>query len=458
MPLKLDMGKLISIVSNSHKQSEKVALEVQRILKNNHSKVALVRLSIGKAPDFTKSPYISSLYDMNVRYDHLITIEKKLKDNEFVIVLGYIADTAVRDIEKLNSPHDIQAYYSWLNNLEANTYSIIPADATYLVSDYPQDTLHELAKLEKNKYFLVQSKNSASKIVKHINNLKNTNNKLATHTLFDVICLISTGSNVEYKFIESEVKDLGLQELLSANKLISKKLKRKNSYIETITKPLGSPVNIINSSKVFTQHTKGMTNIFETLINKYQTYSEDNFQISSNPKNEIELSQFIAENYGMMNNDILKYTERMRIIENWTMQPNKIILQNYFSVEIKTVLSFYDLLLLNKLFNPIIIWQPISPVNGYVDCSAPDSIESIAQEVFDTATVLSATATKSPEQYLLLGHKVSVNIILKWKDIDTLYESSVINGSELFESLRTSIRNYFEEKFPIYTTTITNLK
>ncbi len=169
MPLKLDMGKLISIVSNSHKQSEKVALEVQRILKNNHSKVALVRLSIGKAPDFTKSPYISSLYDMNVRYDHLITIEKKLKDNEFVIVLGYIADTAVRDIEKLNSPHDIQAYYSWLNNLEANTYSIIPADATYLVSDYPQDTLHELAKMEKIKYILIQSKNSASKIVKHIN-------------------------------------------------------------------------------------------------------------------------------------------------------------------------------------------------------------------------------------------------------------------------------------------------
>lgn len=452
------MGKLISIVSNSRKQSEKIAIAVQKELKKNNKKVALAQIAGDTAPDYTKSPYISSLYDINARYAQEKVIESKLKINDYVIVLGYSEETIVRELAKLNSTNEIKNYCNWISSIERNTYTLIPADAVYLVSDYAQDTLHILSKMNNKKYSILPSKNSVNKIVKNILNLKVQPVPIANNTLYDVINLISTGIQVDYKYSETPTNDKGLQELIASNKLISKKLKGADFYIENITKPLGTSVYINNFSKTIPQHTKGMVDLFDTFTERYHDNNEFSIEITSHPKNEIELSNLIAENYGLSKDVNLKYTERMRIIENWVMQPNRIILASYFSLEINTILSFYDLLMLNSICKPTIIWRPISPIYGYVDCSSPASVDTIVQEVFDTATVLSATSTKNPENYLLLGHKLLVKVKLSWKDIDVLYKTNNIRGSELLDALISSIRDYFEEKFPIYVATISDKK
>ncbi len=452
------MGKLISIVSNSRKQSERIAIEVQKLLKKKGNKVALAQIAGDTAPDYTKSPYISSLYDINARYAQEKVIRSKLKANDYVIVLGYSEETMVRELAKLNTLPEMKNYYNWLSNIEQNTYAIKPTDATYLVTDYPQDTLHILSKMKNNKYIIMPSKNSVNRIVKNIHSLKIPPKPVTSNTLFDVISLISSGIKVDYSYIDTQINDKGLQELIAANKLISKKLKATDSYIENITKPLGLPVYINNIPKILPQHTKGMLNLFDTLMDRYHTSTQAGNEIVSHPKNEVELSNLIAENYGMKNNENIKYTERMRIIENWAMQPNKTILQKYFTFEISTLLSFYDLLLLNQHFSPVITWEPISPINGYIDCTAPESVETIVQETFDNSTVLSSTASKKSEQYLLLGHKVVVKIVFNWNDVSRLFEKSSLGGSELLNRMINDVRMHFNEKFPIYVATISDKK
>lgn len=448
------MGKLISITADSRKKSEEIALKVQKNLKTKQKKVAIVYIAIGTAPEYTKSPYISSLYDINERYKHCKSIANKLETNDYVLVVGYSAETKIREIKKLTNNKDIIKYTKWLDNIEFNTYSLKPANLTYLISDNPKDTLHELWRVGRKKYCLIQTKSSASKIVSDIAKIKTLPADLPYKTLHDVICLMSTGIKVDYRLVKKHNKNTGLQELISANKLIVKRLKGTNSYIENITIPLGQPVVIYNHKPIYAQHTKGMLNLFDNLLDKYKLSSSDNDQIVSTPKNEIELSNLIAENYGMQDGTNLNYSERMRIIENWTMQPNRVILQGMLKLEVKSSLCLYDILILNKYVKPIISWQPLSPIYGYVDCSAPVSVESIVQDTFDKSMLLSATASNDQELFLLLGHKLQVNIIFDWNDIAILLQESNINGSELLKTLINNIRNYYNEKFPIYSETI----
>lgn len=447
-------AKLVSIASNSRKVSEEVAISVIKLLKAKNKNVAILRIASNTAPDFTLSPYIASMYDVHSRYSHQKELAQKLIKNDYVIVLGYSAETIIRESIKLNNKKEMNDYTNWLQDTEKKSYKLYPADYSILLSDYSEDSLHSLATIDKRNYIL-QTKKSAHKIIELIEKPIPTINGPNTikYNLLDIINAVATGEKVKYTLLGASTDDSALNELISSNKLIAKRLRRSNDYLTGITTPLGSSVSIEGPLPDCHQHKNSVLNIINSL-------QPDNFieqrkivSIKTSPANEIELSNDIAYIYGLEDTSKLNYTERMRIIETWAMNLNKsdnLLISSW--VKITTKLCFFDFLLLSQNLSSLLAsWQPLSPANGYVDCTAPTSVENIVQDIFDSSTMVSASNQNQQnfEKYLLLGHTTVFILHMNWFDLLNIKDAKNIKGSELLTVTINKIKDYCDEKFPI---------
>ena len=101
------MGYLISITASSRKQAEKTLSELTGVLKKQGKKVSKVRVATNLAPPNTKSPYISSSFDINARYSHLPSIAEKLKNNDIVFIIGSMAETVIREADKFKTKDEL---------------------------------------------------------------------------------------------------------------------------------------------------------------------------------------------------------------------------------------------------------------------------------------------------------------------------------------------------------------
>lgn len=453
-------AKLISIVSNTRKMSEEAATSVAKLLKAKHKKVAVIRIASNTAPDSTVSPYIASMYDVHSRHSHQDKVAEKLIKNDYVIVLGYSAETIIRESTKLNNKKEINDYNNWLQETEQKSYKISSADYSILLSDNIEDSLHSLATIDK-RYYLLETKDSAKKILKLIEKpIHNINSKnklefqnIKKSNLLDVINTVATGKKIKYTMSGAPTNDPALDELISSNKLIAKRLGKDNEYIIGITTPLGSLVSVECSLPDILQHKNNVLNIINSLQPDNFIEQRKKISIKTSPANEIELSNNIAYNYGLEDTSKLSYTERMRIIETWTMNlgTSDNLLNNSW-VKITTKLCLFDYLLLSKYLTSILAsWQPLSPANGYIDCTAPISVENIVQDIFDTSTILSASNQNKQnfEKYLLLGHTTVFILTMNWFDLLSIKKRKNLKGSELLTATINEVSNYFEEKFPI---------
>ncbi|MBP9813057.1 hypothetical protein H6794_02870 [Candidatus Nomurabacteria bacterium] len=450
------MGHLISITASSRKQAEKTLSELTGALKKQGKKVSKVRVAINLAPEGTKNPYIASTFDINARYAHLSSLEQKLKNNDFVFLLGSAAETAVRESSKFKTKDEFVNYLKWLEQTESNSYGLPVTNIDLIIGTDKNMGLKQYAEAT-SKSIVIKKNTSLKKIALKLGETtKPTSVILRQHpklNMYDVVLLASTGKNYKYKLAEPKYcKNPKIKELLAGNNLVAKQA-GLSSYFTSITTPLSAQVVDLETTplKVPKMHSKSVLKFVSTV------FPEDSNElgvekISSTPKNEVELASSLLKIYGHSKVE-LTLTKRMRLFEAWLLGANyerQLILKS-FDFNYSGYLTFYDILYLTSKFKMIITWNEPNVYDGFVDCSAPEKIDSLVQELFDTATSLAGAEPGSAEKYLLLGHKVYVYLKFDWQVLIKIYKNKLVGGSELVKEFLDSLSNYFEEKYPIVT-------
>ncbi len=442
------MGYLISITASSRKQAEKTLSELTGVLKKQGKKVSKVRVATNLAPPNTKSPYISSSFDINARYSHLPSIAEKLKNNDIVFIIGSMAETVIREADKFKTKDELTYFIKWLNETETVSYGLPETKADIIISDTQKDSLHKYASVSKKTY-LFSSIQKPQKIIGSINKPAKTSKP--KHVLYDVILLRAMGKKVKYKVLGPEqTTDKKLKELMHGNELIVKKV-GIGSYYTAITTPLSAPVQM-DIMKVPKMHKSSVAKVVATTTRE-QALLERSNQVSFWPRNEIELAGELNRQYG--SNTVLNLNQRLRLFETWLAGDySQNLLLKIFEVRYSGYLSFYDYMYLSEKFELRCFWTEPSVYDGFIDCSAPNSIENLVQDLFDTSTAVAGVEPNSSHKYLLLGHKAYFSFIMSWQDLFNIYLNGLKGGSELTEEFTNNLIDSFMEKFPTITETI----
>ena len=271
--------------------------------------------------------------------------------------------------------------------------------------------------------------------------------------ILDAIRYLSSGNKLNYRLINKKIVDKELSELINLNNSIRAN-NVDNTYIKIITTPLGKSVHVDQVINIHGISNLASTNntLFQENLNYNQTSNE--LKVKFNPVNEHDLSNFLARLYGINDYENLNYSTRMRAIESWGMSLNSIIDDlRFFDLEIESIISFYEILLLASSIECKIIFKDYSPHFGYLDIGNNLEDEGLAQKIFDISTTYASIAqskNKDIAPLLLLGHKTYASIRMDWASMLYLLGSDKIQfNTEHIEKIKSKIKSEFSIKFPV---------
>lgn len=446
------MSKLISITTGNGIKSGDAILAVKNSLQLKGKKVHIIKSKwIGKDSD---SPFVSSIFDTNNRYEQQKSIETKLAENDFVIVDGYTTSTMAKQLNKFESESAKRSYCIWLDSLESITYNIKRADITLLITDKKIDTLNQLAKIFPNDFYLTNSKQYLE-LLDNILDIKTrtTESKNFESNLLNVIYSLNANRNINYniEYSPNYIQDVKLQDLLELRAQVEEKLPEADYFLSIMT-PLGTATKL--TGQLDSIFSSSLERIFERLEQNYPELDES-IKIIASPKTELELVSKISFKYGFEPKDIT-YQEKMRILETWAMHLNQAD-ASAISLKTSSILSLHDIISLYKHLPTVYIEiQKIDARNGFVDTSrAPANILDLIENAFDEST--STAITSQDSKYLLLGHKTNCKLEFKTKDIVYLLKNPELGGSECLDKLIFDLVETVSEQYPVFYETIKNI-
>lgn len=440
------MGQLVSITASSRKKAEQALSELISAYEMQGTKVAKVSVALNLAPENTTSPYIRAVYDIHSRFNHLNTINDKLKNNDIVFIIGSAAETAFREASQFNSPKNFEKFVKWLNETELNSYGLPITTKDILITNTKNDHLNLFASVV-NQAQIFKTSDKPKKIIAYINQpAKPETTKIV---MYDILLLRAAGQNTNYKVItNNKFSDKKVKELVAGNELVAKK-DGLASYYTAITTPLSAPVEV-SANLIPKMHKTSVAKVIKAVSTEAALTSQST-TISFKPKNEIELAEKIVNNYRAETKN-LTINQRLRLFETWLAGAldSNLQLAN-FDCTYSGYLSFYDFLYLSSKLSMKATWQQPSVYDGFIDCSAPAKIDSLVQELFDLSTTIAGSAVDSNEKYLLLGHKAYFSLQFSWQTLFRIYTFPLKGGSELVKEFQEFINVMLEEKFPTVT-------
>lgn len=274
--------------------------------------------------------------------------------------------------------------------------------------------------------------------------------KAQENNLIDVINLFCLGNDLSYKLKINQNDDQELNELISINKKL-RHISSDNSLLKTITTPLGTLVDIENIKNYKIKSKDTYIPQYFSDVNGWLSSQE--IRVNFSPRNEHDLSNILARTFSI-NDENLEYTSRIRLIETWAISLlDETSPMSLFNLNIESLLSYYEILILASTLNCRIMFNDSSPHYGYIDIG-DDSIESeIAQKAFDMSTTyasIALTNKKNHTKYLLLGHKTYAYINIDWQSmIYLLYSKSNKFETDEIRKIKKKVSQKFNEKFPI---------
>lgn len=272
--------------------------------------------------------------------------------------------------------------------------------------------------------------------------------------ILDILGLLASGYRLSYRLNNNKIiQDKELSELINLNNLIRANAK-DDTFIKIITTPLGKPVYIDNANDLNNKPISVTTSIplFHGNLNYNQNVHE--VSVKFNPVNEHELSNFLARLYSINNYEDLNYSTRMRAIESWGMSlVNALDDLRFFDLEINSLISYYEILLLANSIDCKITYKDYSPHYGYLDVGNNLSDEGLAQKIFDISTTYASIAqskNKDIAPLLLLGHRTYASIKMDWASMLYLIGNEIINfNTEHLVKIKDKIKSEFSLNFPV---------